>query len=90
MLKSCGPVTGLFHEYELKLAQLVNHFMPAVEKFRMLGSGTEGVMAAIRAARAYTKNITRTINIKGFDNLQKDPGIRKYRSLIPGIIFQNI
>lgn len=55
MLKECGPVTGLFHEYELKLAQLVNRFMPAVEMFRMLGSGTEGVMAAIRAARAFTK-----------------------------------
>jgi len=55
MLGSCGPVTGLFHEYELKLAQLVNRFMPAVEMFRMLGSGTESVMAAIRAARAYTK-----------------------------------
>lgn len=55
MLKSCGPVTGLFHEYELKLAQLINRFMPSVEMFRMLGSGTEGVMAAIRAARAFTK-----------------------------------
>jgi glutamate-1-semialdehyde 2,1-aminomutase len=55
MLQSCGPVTGLFHEYELKLAQLVNRFMPGVEMFRMLGSGTEGVMAAIRAARAFTK-----------------------------------
>lgn len=55
MLQTCGPVTGLFHEYELKLAQLVNRLMPAVEMFRMLGSGTEGVMAAIRAARAYTK-----------------------------------
>ncbi|HEX7975761.1 MAG TPA: aminotransferase class III-fold pyridoxal phosphate-dependent enzyme, partial [Anaerolineales bacterium] len=48
MLQTCGPVTGLFHEYELKLAQLINRFMPAVEMFRMLGSGTEGVMAAIR------------------------------------------
>lgn len=55
MLKSCGPVTGLFHEYELKLAKLINRFMPNVEMFRMLGSGTESVMAAIRAARAYTK-----------------------------------
>ena len=55
MLQSCGPVTGLFHEYELKLAQLVKRFMPANEMFRMLGSGTESVMAAIRAARAYTK-----------------------------------
>jgi glutamate-1-semialdehyde 2,1-aminomutase len=55
MLQTCGPVTGLFHEYELKLAQLVKRLMPAVEMFRMLGSGTEGVMAAIRAARAFTK-----------------------------------
>ncbi len=54
MLQTCGPVTGLFHEYELKLAQLVNRFMPSVEMFRMLGSGTESVMAAIRAARAFT------------------------------------
>ncbi len=55
MLESCGPVTGLFHEYELKLAKLVNKFMPAVEMFRMLGSGTESVMGAVRAARAFTK-----------------------------------
>ncbi len=54
MLQSCGPVTGLFHEYELKLAELINRFMPSVEMFRMLGTGTESVMAAIRAARAYT------------------------------------
>ncbi len=54
LLQTCGPVTGLFHEYELKLAKLINRYMPAVEMFRMLGSGTEGVMAAIRAARVYT------------------------------------
>jgi glutamate-1-semialdehyde 2,1-aminomutase len=55
VLHTCGPVTGLFHEYELKLAKLINQYMPAVEMFRMLGSGTEAVMAAVRAARAYTK-----------------------------------
>ena len=54
LLESCGPVTGLFHEYELKLAKLLNRFMPAIEMFRMLGSGSEGVMAAIRAVRAFT------------------------------------
>ena len=54
LLQSCGPVIGLFHEYELKLAQLIHRFMPSVEMFRMLGSGTEAVMAAIRAARAFT------------------------------------
>jgi glutamate-1-semialdehyde 2,1-aminomutase len=54
LMQSCGPVTGLFHEYELKLAKLVNQYMPSIEMFRMLGSGTEAVMAAIRAARAHT------------------------------------
>jgi glutamate-1-semialdehyde 2,1-aminomutase len=54
LLHSCGPVTGLLHEYEVKLAELVCKAMPAVEMFRMLGSGTEAVMAALRLARAYT------------------------------------
>lgn len=55
VINTCGPTTGLFHEYELKLAKLITEYMPAVEMFRMLGSGTESAMAAIRAARAYTK-----------------------------------
>lgn len=54
LLQDCGPVTGLFHEYELKLAKLIHSYMPSIEMFRMLGSGTESVMAAIRAARAFT------------------------------------
>ncbi len=54
IIRECGPVTGLFHEYEYKLAELINRHMPAVEMFRMLGSGTEGVMGAIRAARCFT------------------------------------
>ncbi len=64
MLQTCGPVTGLFHEYELKLAQLVQRFMPSIEMFRMLGSGTEAVMAAIRAARTFTKK-KRVIKVGG-------------------------
>jgi glutamate-1-semialdehyde 2,1-aminomutase len=54
VLDSCGPVTGLLHEYEIKLAELVCQAMPSIEMFRMLGSGTEAVMAALRLARAYT------------------------------------
>ncbi|HEY9102614.1 aspartate aminotransferase family protein [Chitinimonas sp.] len=54
LLDECGPVTGMFHEYEVKLAELIRQHMPAVEMFRMLGSGTEGVMGAIRLARAFT------------------------------------
>lgn len=55
LLNHCGPVTGLFHEYELKLAELLHRHLPSVEMFRMLGSGTEAAMAAIRAARAHTR-----------------------------------
>ncbi len=64
LLSSCGSVTGLFHEYELLLAELINRHMPAVEMFRMLGSGTEGVMAAIRAARTFTQK-PRIIKVGG-------------------------
>ncbi|RQP26581.1 aspartate aminotransferase family protein [Piscinibacter terrae] len=55
LLDECGPVTGLLHEYEVKLAELVCQHMPAVEMLRLLGSGTEAVMGAVRLARAYTK-----------------------------------
>jgi glutamate-1-semialdehyde 2,1-aminomutase len=55
VLDECGPVTGLLHEYEVKLAELVCRSMPAVEMLRLLGSGTEAVMGAVRLARAYTK-----------------------------------
>ena len=54
LLDRCGAVTGMAHEYETKLAELIGCYMPAVEMFRMLGSGTEGVMGAIRLARAFT------------------------------------
>jgi glutamate-1-semialdehyde 2,1-aminomutase len=55
LIEECGPVTGLFHEGELLLAKEINKHMPNVEMFRMLGSGTESVMAAIRVARNATK-----------------------------------
>jgi len=55
LLDHCGPVTGLLHESELLLAKEVNKHMPNVEMFRMLGSGTESVMASLRIARIATK-----------------------------------
>ncbi|MBY0589018.1 aminotransferase class III-fold pyridoxal phosphate-dependent enzyme [bacterium] len=54
LLERCGPVTGLLHEYEEKLAALVCELVPSIEMFRMLGSGTEAVMGAIRLARVHT------------------------------------
>ncbi|MDY3938970.1 MAG: aminotransferase class III-fold pyridoxal phosphate-dependent enzyme [Spirochaetia bacterium] len=61
LLDTCGPATGLFHEYELKLAKLVCDTYPGVEFFRALNSGTEACMAAARIARCATghKNIVK-------------------------------
>ncbi|UYP44814.1 Glutamate-1-semialdehyde 2,1-aminomutase [Candidatus Lokiarchaeum ossiferum] len=55
VLSTAGPVTGLFHEYELKIAKQIHSYMPSIEMFRMLGSGTESVMTALRIARLATK-----------------------------------
>ncbi len=64
LISECGPVTGLFHEAELLLAKEINKHMPAVEMFRMLGSGTESVMAATRLARLITRK-SRIIKMGG-------------------------
>ncbi len=59
LISTTGPSTGLFHEYELKIARFICDHIPGVDMFRMLGSGTEACMAAIRVARLATgkKNI---------------------------------
>lgn len=54
LLNTCGPVTGLLHKAELLIAKEINKHMPNVEMFRMLGSGTEAVMASLRIARIAT------------------------------------
>ena len=61
LLKTCGPSTGLFHEYELKIAKLVSECMPSVQMLRMLNSGSEACMASIRVARLATghKNVVK-------------------------------
>jgi glutamate-1-semialdehyde 2,1-aminomutase len=64
LLHECSPVTGLLHEYEIKLAELVCQAMPGVDMLRMMGSGSEAVMGAIRLARAYTGK-KRVIKIGG-------------------------
>ncbi len=59
LLNTCGPSTGLFNEFEYKLAKKISDCVPSVEMFRMLGSGTEACMVAARIARLKTghKNI---------------------------------
>jgi glutamate-1-semialdehyde 2,1-aminomutase len=54
--KACekGLTYGAPTEKELILAQMITEAMPAVEEVRLVNSGTEAVMSAIRAARGYT------------------------------------
>lgn len=54
LLDTCGPSTGLFHEYEFKLAKKICDCVPSVQMFRMLNSGTEACMGAIRISRLAT------------------------------------
>ena len=46
-----GTSYGAPTELEVKLAQLVKEAMPSIEKIRMVNSGTEATMSAIRVAR---------------------------------------
>jgi len=49
-----GTSFGAPTEYEVKLAKLITKLVPSVEMVRMVNSGTEATMSAVRAARAYT------------------------------------
>ncbi len=57
LIRDCGPTTGLLHEYEYKIAEIIHKHMPTVEMFRMLASGSEATMASFRIARAATKHL---------------------------------
>lgn len=99
LLETCGPVTGLFHEAELLIAKEINKHMPNVEKFRMLGSGTESVMGALRVARCATGK-KRIVKVGGAYHGWSDqmvyglkvPGTRQYLEShgIPNSIFSLI
>ena len=49
-----GTSFGAPNRYEIELAELVMSFFPSIEMVRMVNSGTEATMSAIRLARAYT------------------------------------
>lgn len=48
---SFGAPTGL----ELEMAELLNRLVPSMEQVRLVSSGTEATMSAIRVARGFTK-----------------------------------
>ncbi|MCP4457068.1 MAG: glutamate-1-semialdehyde 2,1-aminomutase [Cytophagales bacterium] len=41
-------------QLEVEIAELISEMMPSIEKVRMVNSGTEATMSAIRAARGFT------------------------------------
>jgi glutamate-1-semialdehyde 2,1-aminomutase len=49
-----GTSFGAPTEAEVRLAEMVVEAVPSIEEVRMVSSGTEAVMSAIRLARAYT------------------------------------
>ena len=49
-----GTSYGAPTELELKMAQMVTDAFPAIDMVRMVNSGTEATMSAIRLARGYT------------------------------------
>lgn len=50
-----GTSYGAPHEKEVELAEMICEAFPGMEKVRLVNSGTEATMSAIRLARAYTK-----------------------------------
>lgn len=49
-----GTSFGAPTELEIRMAELIFELVPSVEMVRMVNSGTEATMSAIRAARGYT------------------------------------
>lgn len=49
-----GVSFGAPTEIEIKMAKLITELVPSVEMVRMVNSGTEATMSAIRASRGYT------------------------------------
>ncbi|MGI6617424.1 MAG: aspartate aminotransferase family protein [Saccharofermentanales bacterium] len=56
LIETCGPATGLFHEFEYRISKLVTDLVPSVDWLRLLNSGTEACMVSIRIARLATKH----------------------------------
>ena len=56
VIKACenGLSFGCATEIEVEIAEFICEHLPHVEMVRMVNSGTEAVMSAIRAARGYT------------------------------------
>ncbi len=80
VINETGYLTGLYHEYEKKLAEKILSYYPSCDRFRMLGSGTEAVMVAIRLARAFTGK-KQIVKLKGCYNGWSDHIVHDVRTI---------
>lgn len=66
VLKACvdGLTYGAPTEREVEMAELLAELVPSMEVSRLVNSGTEAVMSAVRVARAYTKR-DRIVKFRG-------------------------
>lgn len=49
-----GVSFGIPNPYEVEMARTITQWVPSIQKVRMVSSGTEATMSAIRLARGYT------------------------------------
>jgi glutamate-1-semialdehyde 2,1-aminomutase len=59
-----GTTFGAPTHGEVELAELVSSLMPSIQKLRLVSSGTEATMSAIRLARAFTQR-TKLVKFDG-------------------------
>ena len=76
VMDSCenGLTFGAPTEKEVILAELISGLIPSMEVSRLVSSGTEAVMSAIRAARGFTKDDTKNTLVAEYndkDSVQK-------------------
>ena len=67
-----GVSFGIPNPFEVELAELICAWMPAIEKVRMVNSGTEATMSCLRLARGFTKR-NKIIKFDGCYHGHADP-----------------
>ena len=51
---AAGTSFGIPNPFEVEMAELICRYVPSIEKVRMVNSGTEATMSALRLARGFT------------------------------------
>src|SRR5437868_4961567 len=74
-------------ELEVKMAELIKSMVPNVDLIRMVSSGTEACMSAIRVARGYTGR-NKIIKFEGCYNGQEDSFLLKAGSVVATFIIK--